>query len=184
MRYPWLIGVGCVVVASLCFGPSLGRANPAGAGAVAERLAATEHRLANLERLMEIDLLDDAAVERRIGERVEAQVRSLVLTLRSQLELYQIQHRGAYPDLVGQGWTQMLEATDAAGQVQSGGYGPYLREVPVNPLNGETRVVGGTNQAGPLAGWIYNRRTGALMMLVSRDDAKRYGLDRSVVYAY
>jgi general secretion pathway protein G len=66
-------------------------------------------------------------------------------TLRSQFELYQVQHNGNYPDLNGDGandlWTCMTSKTDVTGTVSAAGaYGPYLQQDPKNPFTGKSVV--------------------------------------------
>jgi general secretion pathway protein G len=66
---------------------------------------------------------------------------SQLQTLRSQLELYKLQHLDQLPStLIGNSpaWTQMTNKTDAAGAVGVGTafpFGPYLQADPANPLN-------------------------------------------------
>src|SRR5437773_10849404 len=66
---------------------------------------------------------------------------SQLQTLRSQLELYKLQHLDQLPStLIGgsPAWTQMTIKTDAAGATGVGTafpFGPYLQADPANPLN-------------------------------------------------
>src|SRR6478672_8460210 len=66
---------------------------------------------------------------------------SQLQTLRSQLELYKLQHLDQLPTtLIGgsPAWTQMTNKTNAAGAVGTGTafpFGPYLQADPTNPLN-------------------------------------------------
>jgi general secretion pathway protein G len=89
-------------------------------------------------------------------------------TLRSQIQLYRTQHNGLAP---GNTLTELMSATNAAGTVGSGvnfPYGPYLREVPVNPFtNSKTIKVIATDPAAPgdvntTDGWIYNTTSGGI----------------------
>ena len=94
--------------------------------------------------------------------------------MRVQLEVYKAQHRGiaaGYP--AGGGGAsdaafiaQMTLATDEESQTAPVGtdgyrYGPYLREIPVNPINGKNtiRVVADGEacpaQATDTHGWVY-----------------------------
>jgi general secretion pathway protein G len=67
---------------------------------------------------------------------------SQLQTLRSQLELYKLQHLDALPTtLIGSTpvWTQLTSKTDNQGNVgttSSFPFGPYLQADPINPLNG------------------------------------------------
>src|SRR5205823_3522408 len=54
-------------------------------------------------------------------------------TLRSQIQLYRTQHNGTAPSAT---LAELLASTDATGATGSGAlfpYGPYLRQIPVNP---------------------------------------------------
>ena len=93
-------------------------------------------------------------------------------TLRAQLALYRLQHRDAWPDLVGRGWAQLLRPTRADGRVADDGeYGPYIQRAPVNPLNGLAglHVVRGvkpgelpavSGKGAGTAGFLYEPATG------------------------
>lgn len=85
-------------------------------------------------------------------------------TIRSQLELFQVQHNGTYPDLVAGGWDVMslkTGATDTAAaatdQTASGLYGPYLQQAPVNPFTNTSTVATDTSAA-----WEYDKTTGVI----------------------
>ena len=66
---------------------------------------------------------------------------SQLQTLRSQLELYKLQHLDQLPTtLIGSSpaWTQLTVKTDATGTVGTTSafpFGPYLQANPINPLN-------------------------------------------------
>jgi len=92
-------------------------------------------------------------------------------TVRSQVQLYKLQHGGAWP---GAGTATFVEAmtkyTDADGElaaVQAPGdkvYGPYIQKVPTNQFN-NSKVVS-TGEASPApgdnsSGWYFNTLTGA-----------------------
>ena len=72
---------------------------------------------------------------------------SQLQTLRSQIELYKLQHLDALPStLVGgtPAWTQLTSKTDSAGNVGTVAgthvFGPYLQADPTNPLNNSKKV--------------------------------------------
>jgi general secretion pathway protein G len=74
---------------------------------------------------------------------------SQLQTLRSQVELYKLQHLDQLPSqLVTEGhanpWEQLVNKTNAAGAVGTTAgvhvFGPYLQQVPRNPLNGSDKV--------------------------------------------
>jgi general secretion pathway protein G len=66
---------------------------------------------------------------------------SQLQTIRSQLELYKLQHNDTLPDFAANGWTQMTSKTDVNGVVSATGeFGPYLQQTPVNALNSKSGV--------------------------------------------
>src|SRR3954451_1738511 len=72
---------------------------------------------------------------------------SQLQTLRSQIELYKLQHLDALPTtLVGgsPAWDQLTNRTDNAGNIGTVAatfpFGPYLQADPVNPLNGSKTI--------------------------------------------
>jgi len=87
-------------------------------------------------------------------------------TLRSQIQTYRSQHNGAVPNGT---LAELLASTDASGTTGTGAnfpYGPYLREVPVNPYTNSKTVKVITNDPAQAAdatgtgGWLYNATTG------------------------
>jgi len=110
-------------------------------------------------------------------------------TIRSQLELYQVQHNGDYPDLsaVPTGgtsvWDQLTETTDITGALATSGttYGPYLQKPPVNPFEDSSTVnqaASGTSlpSASSGDGWVYNMSTGEIEAVVEESKAIEVGL--------
>ena len=113
----------------------------------------------------------------RAREVREAALFSDLQTLRSQIELYKVQHLDEYPGLRNGQFDgdlfvdQFLRQTNTEGNVQGaaeGGdfpYGPYLQRMPSNPFVPEdvaTEVLGGP---GPCpgdgtSGWWFNTTTG------------------------
>jgi general secretion pathway protein G len=83
---------------------------------------------------------------------------SLLQTLRSQIELYKLQHGDELPDLVTD-WTPLTGTTTFGANT----YGPYMQQTPKNPMNGFNVVMDGTTGAGPSGtqGWIYDYNAGA-----------------------
>ena len=82
-------------------------------------------------------------------------------TLRSQIELYKMQHNGEYPDAIG----------DAAGTTGAAGdsfpFGPYVEIVPDNPYDGNNALTSvdlsgakATAVSGTAGGWQYDPNTG------------------------
>jgi len=86
-------------------------------------------------------------------------------TMRSQIELYKVQHND---DLPGDGTASFVEAltgqTDIDGAVGAD-YGPYVQTIPTNPFNdlGDVQVEAGTTGLGSgNTGWHFdNSSTGA-----------------------
>ncbi len=73
---------------------------------------------------------------------------SQLQTLRSQIELYKLQHKDVLPDLVTN-WDPLTTKTDSDGAASTAtdAFGPYMQAVPSNPLNGETGVQNGDGSA-------------------------------------
>lgn len=99
---------------------------------------------------------------------------SQVQTLRSQIELYKLQHTSDASELFATTtsdvtqWEELTNKTTTAGVVDNaaGTFGPYLQTLPVNGLNGFSKVVVATvadettyNPADD-AGFIYDDNTG------------------------
>ena len=92
----------------------------------------------------------------------EAKTSSLISdlqTVRSQIQLYKIQHNDALPTAAGI-VTQLTGKTDIDGTANSSGaYGPYLQQFPTNPFNDLATVADAT--AGDNShGWDYDVSTG------------------------
>ncbi len=103
-------------------------------------------------------------------------------TIRSQLELYRVQHNDAYPDLTGDdGWELLTKKTDASGTVDAdGGFGPYLQKAPTNSFGGastiSTLTVGDDPSTTGTAGWAYDQTTGEIRGILSSANADKVGL--------
>ncbi|MCG3177941.1 MAG: hypothetical protein BIFFINMI_00264 [Phycisphaerae bacterium] len=93
-----------------------------------------------------------------------------IQTVRSQLELYKVQHQDAYPSLE-RFEAQLTGATDVDGNPARGneGYGPYLRRVPANPYTDTSTV-----SNGPIgsSAWHYDQKTGEFRANDSEEHAK------------
>jgi len=91
-------------------------------------------------------------------------------TVRSQIELYKVQHNDLLPvpEAGGATWNVMTMYTDIAGATNAVKtpifqYGPYLQKVPVNQFNdfSTIRVEAGASTAGANThGWTFNSTTG------------------------
>jgi general secretion pathway protein G len=87
-------------------------------------------------------------------------------TMRSQIELYKIQHNDNQPDMSGSSALTQVTLIDgsvvAAGTANS--YGPYIQKIPTNQFIDSNDIeidgtVGGGTAAG--TGWNFNTTTGA-----------------------
>ena len=95
----------------------------------------------------------------------ESALLSQLQTLRSQIELYKLQHLDKLPDLVTN-WNPMTTKTDSAdnASVNPNDFGPYMQSAPTNPINTLSNVTNGdTALAGAAAdcGFIYDYNGGA-----------------------
>ena len=88
---------------------------------------------------------------------------SLLQTLRSQLELYKLQHGDTKPNIVGAtaaAWDPLTKTSTYAGTT----FGPYMQQIPKNPLNGQSGVIDGDGTAAPTGattGFVYDYNAGA-----------------------
>jgi general secretion pathway protein G len=87
-------------------------------------------------------------------------------TLRSQIQVYRTHHGGSPPSST---LAELLASTDSTGAQGIGGnfpYGPYLREIPRNPISNAKNVTIISSDPAQAAdvtgsgGWLYNARTG------------------------
>jgi len=84
--------------------------------------------------------------------------RTQLQSLRSQIEMYKIQHGGALPDLITN-WNPMTNATVYGTKT----VGPYLPRAPKNTFNNLSNVVDGdgSSAAASPAGWVYDYAGGS-----------------------
>lgn len=108
----------------------------------------------------------------------EAKVSSSLSTLqslRSQIELYKIQHNDNCPDLdwIEEAMTLCSNSNAAAAadftertadNTDTEPYGPYMQSIPLNPWN-NSRTIVAADAAD--AGWVYNEVTGDIFIAVS-----------------
>jgi general secretion pathway protein G len=110
---------------------------------------------------------------------------SQLQTMRSQMELYKLQHNDQVPSKLKVAglhgvdpldWDQLTAQTDVSGSTTGAAtantkYGPYLQQIPSNPLNGETTILTDdganyTTLAGATAtsacGFVFNSVTGKI----------------------
>ena len=85
----------------------------------------------------------------------KSSVQSTLQTLRGQIELFKIQHGDVAPATVSGLPALLMGKSDPADTVApnaAGTLGPYVQSFPINPLNGNSNVSGGT---GATIGWTY-----------------------------
>lgn len=104
---------------------------------------------------------------------------SQLQTVRSQVELYKLQHLDQTPtglatagSIAGTtAWSQMVVKTDSDQTINTAGqFGPYLQTAPVNSLNNSSKVLVQTTDATPGAaasgvtdeGWVFNVSNGKM----------------------
>jgi general secretion pathway protein G len=102
----------------------------------------------------------------------QSSMTSQLQTIRSQLELYKLQHGDLYPTTDGKctaatftNWDRLTGKTDADGTINANGaYGPYLQQPPTNPLTNSSTV---SDTASKTVGFVFEDATG-----------KIYGVDK------
>ena len=197
MKYLTIVGTALLVICAMTW-----RANDTVAASQAklktaeQRLQELEMKVANLERVLGFQLDNEQAIYGMMNEReqVMAQAKSssvtvALMTIRSQLELYQVQHQGKYPDLNGN-WDQLTHGTDTHGRVyktsgpDSNLFGPYLQDAPSNTFSNSSHVVTDPKKIGPGVGWYYKPETGELKAVVSIEVARANKLSQNDYVAY
>ena len=109
-------------------------------------------------------------------------------TIRSQIELYKIQHNDAKPDMESStagGDNDLTVVTLIDGTVTTAGtpnsYGPYIQKIPTNQFNDLDTIrveAGAADTAGAnSAGWVFNTDTGAFHADDNIDNDGVAGLD-------
>jgi prepilin-type N-terminal cleavage/methylation domain-containing protein len=99
-----------------------------------------------------------------LDEAMESRMLANLHDLHVAVERYRIDHRGQIPNSA----KQLLEVTNCLGNAGEGAayrYGPYLPEIPVNPINNSAAITLTTDDAPDVAkssGWLLNSTTGHL----------------------
>lgn len=91
-------------------------------------------------------------------------------TLRSQVELYKLHHGGAVPTISNGSLPQLYSSTNAGGAIGAAGpsypYGPYIQDLPPNPLDAKSTVTATATNPPAAAttdgGWLYHAATGRI----------------------
>ncbi|MCG8511572.1 MAG: hypothetical protein MI741_20350, partial [Rhodospirillales bacterium] len=118
------------------------------------------------------------------NNHVRGSFESQLQLIRAQLELYQVQHNGDYPDLVNRGWLPMTHQTDISGKLGKD-FGPYVMSAQVvNQFTQSAVVVDDRKLIGSHVGWYYNYEKGVFCAVVPWHVARRYGLNHWDVVAY
>jgi len=94
---------------------------------------------------------------------LESRIARDLQTVRSQVQLYRIQHNDELPGTTeGVGFVQALtHRTNADGLIcQDSGFGPYLDQLPANERNGLNTVEVDGCLGESDFGWYYNTETG------------------------
>jgi len=95
----------------------------------------------------------------------ESALLSQLQTLRSQIELFKLQHMDKLPDLVTN-WNPLTTKTDSEGAASAApdAFGPYMQSAPSNPINTLNTVTNGNTALAAAAadcGFIYDYNGGA-----------------------
>src|SRR5258706_5203019 len=87
------------------------------------------------------------------ADAADKAARTQLQALRSQIEMYKVQHGGALPDLLTS-WNPLINATVYNGKT----VGPYIPRGPKNGLNNLGNVVDGdgANPVGSATGFVYD----------------------------
>jgi len=92
------------------------------------------------------------------AESRENSLRMNLFRVRTQLQIYNSQHNGQWPDLASFE-DQLTAQTDVSGNAGTE-FGPYITEVPVNPVTGNNAVGGVLDYDPNTSDWYYDETTG------------------------
>jgi general secretion pathway protein G len=123
---------------------------------------------------------------------------SQLQTIRSQLELAQIEHEGVYPAITlgdndPAAWAELTSKSDPSSTL-AGDYatatggpdevGPYLQKAPANPFasTGNQTVVEAFGSAGADVGWVYDQTDGRIKASIDYDKAVAVNLIDDAIY--
>ncbi|HNY78273.1 MAG: prepilin-type N-terminal cleavage/methylation domain-containing protein [Sedimentisphaerales bacterium] len=116
------------------------------------------------------------------AEAKASSAKSNLSILRTQIELYKMQHNGALPGSAMGGpiaegllpeqflGTTAIDGDSSPSKTPSDPYlyGPYLRTIPTNPFNSESNIKYSTDFATDagvvVSGWLYNTATGEICL--------------------
>jgi hypothetical protein len=102
-----------------------------------------------------------APIDPTVGRQLHEQLQ----TIRSQIELWRLQHQDRLPDFQRfPNWEQLVQKTNASGGFEDPQFGPYLNESPRNGLNGLSNVVEVKDKTTtadlPPAGFVFSAPSG------------------------
>jgi general secretion pathway protein G len=98
-------------------------------------------------------------------------------TLRSQIELYKVQHNDTPPSFANF-TAQMTAQTDITGAVGTD-YGPYMQKIALNQFNNLNTLDNDVNIGNDGGGWEYNETTGQINADDSYDNVLPAGPDHA-----
>lgn len=84
-------------------------------------------------------------------------LRATLQTVRSQLELYKTQHNGVYPEKATFADKMTKKTKDDGTPDAAGKFGPYLQQMPVNPVDDLSSMAVTQDASG---GWMYDEVSG------------------------
>lgn len=102
-----------------------------------------------------IPQFSDASTDARLSS-----LQTNLQTIRGQIELYKMQHNGAYP-VLDKFVDAMTKKSDADGTINAttGKFGPYLQRIPNNPFSNANDVTATASTDGT-KGWLYTAASG------------------------
>jgi hypothetical protein len=104
----------------------------------AQRIQTSQGLAKILEPVTQLIYLEDKHRSTAVVNSLNSQLQMV----RSQIELYALQHNDKRPDFRNQGWSQLTQVTRADGRVDpAGDMGPYLDGIPINRLNNCSRIL-------------------------------------------
>jgi len=114
-----------------------------------------------------LGILASVAIPQMVTSSLDASEAALVQNLtifRKAIEMYSLQHNGAFPDKNEA--TVVLQLTQKTNRDGDPGtqYGPYFREIPLNPMNNSNEIKFKKLPKGPndSSGWYYDKDTGEI----------------------
>jgi len=125
------------------------------------------------------------AFQGNVVQAKESASKSNLATMRTQIELYKLQHKGFPPGYINESVTDIssvplqFTGTTTADGVPSPNtvpanpflYGPYLKKIPPNPFNNKSTFAEvaaatafSTAADGTSSGWLYKKETGEIAL--------------------